>query len=237
VVCGRLDAAQVASTLHRARTAAPVVVAALHVSPLPPLARQVLVTTAQVLSGRLGLGRLVAALPLLEERMLTVALLRRLGRLEDPTPAVGLHALSWLPGALFVVRAGRPGWVRKYGPRAIEELAPPIEDPASRVLAVCGRSGSMSRSVDALVAALPSASVQEFAASPESTRWWGSADAAELCVAPLDPAATIEAALVTCAPCPWCEQPAPPGRCPTCGYLSAPGPPVAGQAAGAGASP
>ncbi len=242
-VCGPDDAPAARRAVHLARTAVGGAPGVVHVSPLPPLGRQVLLSMAAVLAGSLGAGEVVAALPLLERRLMVVAAVGGVTRLERPAPGLALHAFSWLHAAGFVVAAWPVGAVRRFRRKGLRQsdlpaLPPELPaDPAGRVLIIAGRGRRATAVADALIPLLAAGATIPHEPSPQARGWWGTGDAVELCLAPLDLAETAAAARDACAACPWCTEPAPPGRCPGCGHVTAGGAPAPDPAAARPAAP
>jgi hypothetical protein len=221
-VCGSADAEAAGRALHLARTAVPGVPAVLHVSGLPPLGRQVLVSMGAVLAASLSTGEVTMALSLLEEQLFVVAALGRVSRLERPSPGLGLHLSSLLGGSGYVAEAWPVGQVRRYradlGLFPIPAGRPAIPtDPARRVLVRAGSGRHATKVADEILARLPSSNVLAQEPSREARRWWGTSDAVELCLAPVDLADVAANARAFCSPCSWCGVPVPPGVCPVCG--------------------
>ena len=228
-VCGQAEAATVRRSVHLARTAEAGAPVALHVSPLPPLGRHLLLSMADALAGELGAGELVAALHALEDRLLVLAVLGGVSRLERPSPSLGQHIASWWRTTSFVVQAWPVGGVHRLrrDRQALSadpgDICPGLPAAAAeRVRVTAGGGHRSGPAAEALLAALAADRTVEHEPSTQARRWWGTEDAVEVCLAPLNLADTAQAARELCAPCPWCGEPAPAPRCPMCGHLTAP---------------
>lgn len=197
---------------------------------LPPLATAVLASQLAAVAAELrGTGQVLAGAAELQRWLVALAWLRRVDRLEHPSPGLRQHAWSLLPGTRFVVSVHPKPFVRRIGRGDPLPVLRKADGPWLAVLAPPGDGSGWLRDI-----ALPRMSVQrvvEVATPPLSARWWGARRVAELVVCPDSPAmvARLIASSRPVVPCSWCGEPVNGPACPVCAMVL-PEPAAAGDA-------
>lgn len=153
-----------------------------------PLAGSVVLALAATLAASgMPAPRLLAALPQLEEQVVTAAWLPRLSGLASPAPTVLQHLVSLLPGTAFVVTSWPEAAIRRARG---DELPPLPRAQAALGVALADAGGDVGWVERCVVAPLRPARVVRCAPSPHAASWWGCRRSVEAVLYPLDVAAT-----------------------------------------------
>jgi hypothetical protein len=187
---------------------------------LPPLGAAVLGALAASLAPSApSTGVLIDGLRMLEADLVLVAALPSVLRLRRPRARFSQRARSLFPGGRFLVRAQPDPLV--VGLRRKGEVPDLLGDGEADTMGVVigGRARGAEWQEQALVEALPAASVLRVAGEGDAGRRWGVSQALEAVAYPTD-RSTLVAELFSVAgfPCPWCEEPVTSIPCPLCGH-------------------
>lgn len=196
---------------------------ALHPTPLPPLAATVLASVASSMGPHLaGAGVLASLLPELEAELHVVTWLGSVSGLDTPTPTLGQHMASLMPGSSFGVSSWPQPSVHRIRAGSPSVPLPQIQRPSR--LAIAPRSddaGWIRGPVNAALGGLP---VREIGPTPNGPSWWGTQKLVEGVAYPVDVAELAEelTSEIGSWVCRWCRELVARTPCPLCGHRGRP---------------
>jgi hypothetical protein len=217
------DLEPTAAHLHAVRSALDTTRLVVHRTSLPPLAAAAFARTVADLAQRdlVDEGVLVSQLDAVETHVVGAAWLGSVAKLREPSPRVGLHARSWLPGASFgaVVDADPRVAPLRRKDEATIELPPPRLPGAWHVTVAAGTEGDAALVQRSISRHAPGATTYDADLGEVSIRWWGTAKLVELALVPGDVPALADALRegVTPTTCAWCGTVVATPSCPFCG--------------------
>jgi hypothetical protein len=196
---------------------------AVHRTALPPLAATVLASLASAIGPSLpSAGLLASLLEDLEAELHVFTWLGSVTGLSNPSPSVGLHAASLVPGSAFGVSSWPEPSVHRIKPREPSVPLPRVDRPSFLVVAPrAGDDGWITETINAALGGLPVRRVEPTAHGP---KWWGTAKLVEGVVYPVDIPELAAELMTGVEPwaCRWCSELIARSPCPFCGHRGRP---------------
>jgi hypothetical protein len=196
---------------------------AVHRTALPPLAATVLASLASACGPCLpSAGLLASLLEDFEAELHVFTWLGSVAGLSNPSPRLGQHIGSLVPGSAFGVSSWPEPAVHRVHSGQPSVPLPTITRPSR--LVVAPRSGDVewiTETINGALGGLPTIRVEPTLAGP---KWWGTSKLVEGVVYPIDCeelAAELLAAVEPWA-CRWCSELIASSPCPFCGHRGRP---------------
>jgi hypothetical protein len=197
---------------------------AVHRTALPPLAATVLASLASACGPSLpSAGLLASLLEDLEAELHVFAWLGSVAGLSNPSPSIGQHVSSFVPGSAYGVSSWPEPAVHRLKPGQPSVPLPEITRPSRLVVASHGGdAGWLTDTVNSALGGLPVVHVEP---TPRGPKWWGTSKLVEGVVYPIDCAELAADLMAEVEPwaCRWCNELIARSPCPFCGHRGRPG--------------
>lgn len=197
---------------------------AVHRTALPPLAATVLASLASACGPHLpSAGLLASLLEDLEAELHVFTWLGSVASLSNPSPSIGQHITSLMPGSAFGVSSWPEPSVHPIKRGEPSVPLPPIERPSRLVVAPrAGDAAWITETINAALGRLPVRTIEPTLHGPE---WWGTQKLVEGVVYPVDVPELAHDLMTGLEPwaCRWCSELIARSPCPFCGHRGRPG--------------
>jgi hypothetical protein len=196
---------------------------AVHRTALPPLAATVLASLASACGPCLpSAGLLASLLDDFEAELHVVTWLGSVAGLANPSPRLGQHIGSLVPGSAFGVSSWPEPAVHRVHAGHPSVPLPTVTRPSR--LVVAPRSGDvrwLTETVNRALGGLPVVQVEPTLAGP---KWWGTSKLVEGVVYPIDCETLAAELMAEVEPwaCRWCSELIARSPCPFCGHRGRP---------------
>jgi len=197
---------------------------AVHRTALPPLAATVLASLASGCGPSLpSAGLLASLLEDLEAELHVFTWLGSVAGLSNPSPGIGQHVTSLMPGSAFGVSSWPEPSVHRLTRGEPSVPLPQIERPSR--LVVAPRTGDVAWITETVNGALGGLPVRTVEPTLHGPKWWGTSKLVEGVVYPVDAAALAAELMRGLEPwaCRWCSELVARSPCPFCGHRGRPG--------------